>query len=235
MKQWNLIFLRRAPALNYLFDFIFIGKNFPAKIFHITFLMMPFDAYKQYLSLKNHFTKEKYDYHKYCGKSRATVQSFYKRKDRFWFEKLARGKDDKEVIEFFVSNFITCTDPSKLWIGEMMREGEGRYTTWKKRNQSLSYIFKEELECILANQDLDTAFASKNGHPTILKKYLGGDISIETLVILDKILDFRRNFDAKLNDPVWQTVSLRMKKYSPFLNIDVFRYKKIVKEIVLGK
>ena len=47
--------------------------------------VMPFDAYKQYLSLKNHFTKEKYDYHKYCGKSRATVQSFYKRKDRFWF------------------------------------------------------------------------------------------------------------------------------------------------------
>ena len=105
---------------------------------------MPFDAYKQYLSLKNHFTKEKYDYHKYCGKSRATVQSFYKRKDRFWFEKLSRNKDDKEVIEFFISNFITCTDPSKLWIGEMIREGEGRYTLWKKRTQSLSYLFKEE-------------------------------------------------------------------------------------------
>ena len=89
---------------------------------------MPFDAYKQYLSLKNHFTKEKYDYHKYCGKSRATVQSFYKRKDRFWFEKLVRNKSDQEVIEFFISNFITCTDPSKLWIGEMIREGEGRYT-----------------------------------------------------------------------------------------------------------
>ena len=47
----------------------------------------------------------------YCGKSRATVKSFYKRKDRFWFEKLARNKSDKEVIEFFVSNFIDCTDP----------------------------------------------------------------------------------------------------------------------------
>ena len=195
---------------------------------------MPFDAYKQYLSLKNHFTKEKYDYHKYCGKSRATVQSFYKRKDRFWFEKLARNKDDKEVIEFFVSNFITCTDPSKLWIGEMMREGEGRYTAWKKRNQSLSYISKEELESTLANQDLGTVFASKSGHPIILKKYLGGDISIETMVILDKILDFRKNFDAKLDDPVWQTVSLRMKKYSPFLNIDVPKYKIILKEVVLG-
>ena len=195
---------------------------------------MAFDAYKQYLSLKNHFTKEKYDYHKYCGKSRATVQSFYKRKDRFWFEKLARNKSDQEVIDFFVSNFITCTDPSKLWIGEMIREGEVRYTDWKKRNQSLSYIFKEEIESILANQDLDSIFARKNGHPIILKKYLGGEISIETLVILDHILGFKKQFDKKLQDPVWETVSLRMKKYSPFLNIEVSRYKQILKQVVLG-
>ena len=196
--------------------------------------MMPFDAYRQYLSLKNHFTKDKYDYHKYCGKSRATVQSFYKRKDRFWFEKLARNKSDQEVIDFFVSNFITCTDPSKLWIGEMIREGEVRYTDWKKRNQSLSYIFKEEIESILENQDLDSIFARKNGHPIVLKKYLGGEISIETLVILDHILGFKEQFDKKLQDPVWETVSLRMKKYSPFLNIEVSRYKQILKQVVLG-
>ena len=59
----------------------------------------------EYLALKNHFTKKSYDYHKYCGKSRATVQSFYKRKDRFWFEKVVRQKTDKEVVEFFVANF----------------------------------------------------------------------------------------------------------------------------------
>ena len=40
----------------------------------------PFDVYKSYLGLKNHFTKPKYDYHKYCGKSRASLQSFYKRR-----------------------------------------------------------------------------------------------------------------------------------------------------------
>ena len=195
---------------------------------------MPFDAYKQYLSLKNHFTKEKYDYHKYCGKSRATVQSFYKRKDRFWFEKLARNKDDKEVVEFFVSNFITCTDPSKLWIGEMIREGEGRYTSWKRRTQSLSYVFKEEMESVLANRDINDAFASSNGHSRILKGYLSGDISLETMVICDKILDYRTDYDKKLTDPVWETVSMRMRKYSPFLNIDVPHYKKILKEMVHG-
>ena len=195
---------------------------------------MPFDAYKQYLSLKNHFTKEKYDYHKYCGKSRATVKSFYKRKDRFWFEKLARNKSDQEVVEFFVSNFVTCTDPGKLWIGEMIREGEGRYTSWKRRTQSLSYVFKEEMESMLANQDINSAFASTSGHSPMLKGYLSGDISLETMVICDKILGYRTDYDKTLTDPVWETVSMRMRKYSPFLNIDVFHYKKILKEMVHG-
>ena len=197
--------------------------------------MMPFDAYKCYLSMKNHFTKDKYDYHKYCGKSRATVQSFYKRKDRFWFEKLARNKKDKEVEEFFISNFITCTDPSKLWIGEMIREGEDRYTDLKKRTHSLSYIFKEEVENIFDSKDIDKVFVSKKGHPLILKSYLSGDTSIETMVILDKIFGFRQEFDKNIQDPVWETVSLRMRKYSPFLHIDVFRYKKVLKNVVLGE
>ena len=196
--------------------------------------MMPFDAYRCYLSMKNHFTKDKYDYHKYRGKSRATVQSFYKRKDRFWFEKLARNKSDQEVVEFFVSNFITCTDPGKLWIGEMIKDGEGRYTEWKKRNQSLSYVFKEETESLFSDGNFDSMFAMDGTrHPQILKEYLRKKISIETLVILDKILGFRENFDSHLKDPVWETVSMRMKKYSPFLNIDVQRYKKILKQVVL--
>ena len=197
--------------------------------------MMPFDAYKCYLSLKNHFTKDKYDYHKYCGKSRATVQSFYKRKDRFWFEKLARNKNNKEVEEFFISNFITCTDPSKLWIGEMIREGEVRYTQWKKKTQSLSYVFKEEVENIFRERKVDEVFSCKKGHPQILKSYLSGKTSIETLVILDKILGYRQEFDKNIQDPVWETVSMRMKKYSPFLHIDVFRYKKVLKNVVLGE
>ena len=73
-----------------------------------------------------------------------------------------------------------------------------------------------------------------SNHPNILKKYLRDDISIETLVILDRILGFRKNWDDKLSDPVWETVSMRMKKYSPFLNIEVSRYKKILKQVVLG-
>ena len=195
--------------------------------------MMPVDAYRQYLALKNHFTKDSYDYHKYCGKSRATVQSFYKRKDRFWFEKVSRNKSDQEVIEFFVANFVSCPDPETLWIGEIIKEGEERYTNWKKKVQSLSYIFKEESEKLFENQNLDSVFDCSKGHPPILKMFLSGNISPETLVIYDRIFLFGNNFDKKLKDPVWETVSRKIKKYNPFLNIDVFRYRKILKEIIL--
>ena len=194
---------------------------------------MPFDAYRCYLSLKNHFTKDHYDYHKYRGKTRATVQAFYKRKDRFWFEKFARQKNDKEVEEFFVSNFIYSTDPATMWIGEMIKEGEGRYTEWKKKVQSLSYIFKEEVDNVFEEQQVDDAFNCSKGHPPILKSYLGGDTSLETMVICDIIFGYGKDFDKRLNDPVWETVSRKIKKYKPFLNINVPRYKKILKEVVI--
>jgi len=51
-------------------------------------------------------------------------------------------------------------------------------------------------------------------------------------VIYDIIFQFGNVFDKKLLDPVWETVSLKIKKYKPFLNIDVFSYKKLLREIV---
>ena len=195
--------------------------------------MMPFDAYRCYLSLKNHFTKDHYDYIKYRVKTRATHQAFYKRKDRFWFEKFARSKNDKEVEEFFVSNFIYSTDPGTMWIGEMMKEGEGRYQEWQKKVQSLSYVFKEEVNTLFDGRKVDEIFDCSSGHPPILKSYLSGNTSLETMVICDRILEYRKDWDKKLDDPVWETVSRKIKKYSPFLNIDVPRYKKILKETVL--
>ena len=194
---------------------------------------MPADAYRCYLALKNHFTKDHYDYIKYRGKTRASNAAFYKRKDRFWFEKFARQKNDKEIEEFFVSNFIYSTDPSTVWIGEMIKEGEGRYQEWQKKVQSLTYVFKEETESVFENKKIDDMFDCSKGHPPILKIYLRGDISLESMVIYDRILGYGKDFDKRLKDPVWETVSRKIKKYSPFLNIDVSRYKKILKEVII--
>ena len=88
------------------------------------------------------------------------------------------------------------------------------------------YLFKDK--------KVDEIFDCSQGHPIVLKKFLGGNISLETLVIYDRILGYGKDFDKKLKDPVWETVSKRVRKYTPFLNIDVFRYKKILKEVVIS-
>jgi hypothetical protein len=197
--------------------------------------MMPYDVYQKYLALKRHFVNKDYDYFTYNGKVRATVQSFYKRKDRMWFEKVSRQKTDKEVEEFFVANFVSCNDPETLWIGEMIKEGEERYKNWQKKVQSLSYLFKEESQSLFEEHKFEDVFKCTKGHPPLLKKFLSGKVSLETMVIYDQIFAFSKNFDKKLQDPVWETVSRRIKKYSPFLHIDVFRFRKILKEVVLGE
>ena len=192
----------------------------------------PYETYQTYLSIKSHFTNPKYDFFKYGGKSRATVSSFNKRKDKYWFEKTSRKYSDQEILDFLLSNFITANNPQNLWIGEIINSGERNYSEWMKRQQSLTYLFKEQLEGLLSEKKLDEVFDCSKGHPLILKKYLGGDLSLETLIILEKIFSFVKNFDKTIKDPVWETVSLKVKKYIPFININMVYYKKILREIV---
>ena len=192
----------------------------------------PFETYQHYLSLKNHFTNPKYDFFKYGAKTRASITSFNKRKDKYWFEKTSRKYSDKEVVDFLVSNFTATDNPQNLWIGEIINSGERNYSEWMRRQQSLTYLFKEQSNELLSENELESLFNCTKGHPVILKKYLSGSVSLETLTIFDKIFRFSENFNKKLTDPVWETVSLKLKKYSPFLNIDMFHYKKILRDIV---
>ena len=194
--------------------------------------MSPFETYQTYLSVKSHFTNSKYDFFKYGGKSRATVTSFNKRKDKYWFEKTSRKYSDKEVVDFLVSNFVAADTPGNLWIGEIINSGERTYAEWMRRQQSLTYLFKEQSSELFSETKLEDVLNCSKGHPTVLKRFLSGKLSLETLTIYEKIFHFSTDFDKNLLDPVWETVSLKIKKYSPFLNTDVFQFKRILREIV---
>ena len=197
-------------------------------------MMTPIDVYKTYLAFKNHFTKKSYNYFKYGGKSKASVQAYNKRKDRYFFERMSRKKSDEEIKDYFLANFVECDDPDRLWIGEIISSGEDNLKSWMKRSQTMSYMFKTEVEVFVNRENFQQLFSIKGqSHPEVLKKYLQGALSIETMVILDIILEYVKNFDKKLEDPVWETVSLKIKKYKPFLNINVNKYKSILKEQVV--
>jgi hypothetical protein len=195
-------------------------------------IVTPFETYQHYLSLKNHFTNPKYDFFKYGAKTRASITSFNKRRDKYWFEKTSRKYNDKEVVDFLVSNFVAADSPDNLWIGQIINSGERTYQEWMRRQQSLTYLFKEQSNELLLENKLEDVFNCSKGHPIILKKFLSGQLSLETLVIYEKIFGFSKTFDKKLDDPVWETVSLKIKKYTPFINTDIFQFKKILRDIL---
>ena len=192
----------------------------------------PFETYQHYLSLKNHFTNPKYDFFKYGAKTRASITSFNKRRDKYWFEKTSRKYSDKEIVDFLVSNFVAADNPQNLWIGEIINSGERTYSDWMRRQQSLTYLFKEQSNEFFLETKLEDALNCSKGHPPVLKKFLSGQLSLETLTIYEKIFHFSKDFDKKLLDPVWETVSLKIKKYTPFLNTDIFQFKKILRDII---
>ena len=209
--------------------------------------MMPFECYKTYIALKTHFTKgDKYDFIQHrTQRIRAKEVSFYGkglkgdedyrpgRKDRFWFERMVRLYPDKDIVNFFVSNFVAGSDPQQVYMATIVKSGEKTFNEWQKKIQSLSYIFKNESIDLFEGKKFDDLFDCSKGHPPLLKSHLAGKTSLESMVIYDRILGYRNNFDKKLDDVVWKSISMKIKKYSPFLNIDVFTYKKILKGLIL--
>jgi hypothetical protein len=187
--------------------------------------MTPFEAYMKYLAMKQHFTQKGYDYFKYNGKTNASITSFETRKDKYFFHKLSK-KDDVE--NFLMVNLI---DNPQVWIGELYNESaDKKYLEWKKQQESLSYLFKTELNAL--DEDLNKNFAIDDGqHPYILKQYLRKNISLDTFVIMDDVLKFAKYLDKNVADTIiWPGVHMKMNKYRPFLKYDKFKMRKILKE-----
>jgi len=152
----------------------------------------PFETYQTYLSMKSHFTNRKYDFFKYGGKSRATVTAFNRRKDKYWFEKTSRKYSDGQIVDFLLANFVTSTNPENLWIGEIINSGERNYSEWMKTQQSLKYLFKEQSERLLSENDLEEVFNCSKGHPNNIKETLGWRTKLRNLSNLRKDFFFRK-------------------------------------------
>ena len=187
--------------------------------------MTPFEAYKEYLALKNHFTKPEYDYKKYNGKLKVNADSFNTRKDKLFFQKLAKHPD---VHNFLVANL---SRNEKAWIKELAysEEAEKTYKDWLKRNQSLTYVIKNEIKQLDSPFDLNFIVSKNKPHPPLLKLYLGGYVSLETLCVLLDITKAKKHWDSKMEyDPIYQEIKLKIEKYTPFVKYEKEKVKNIV-------
>ena len=197
--------------------------------------MTSYDAYRLYLAIKLHFTTANYDYFRHNAKVNSSLNAFLKRNDRFFFHKLATKYGD-DLMMYFVSNFV---DRPKTWVGDLVRsDGDTIYNKWRKYNESFSYNFRND--CVLVSNIInadsirfDDVFSVVGGqHPRMLRLLLSGKISIQSLIIFDKILSFVNRWDKEIKETViWPEKSFKIAKLRPFVNVNTTKCKFIMKEV----
>ncbi|MAR63766.1 MAG: hypothetical protein CMP43_02055 [Rickettsiales bacterium] len=194
-----------------------------------------FDVYKIYLAIKLHFTSDSYDYFKHNGKTTARLNTFTKRRDRYFFHKLSRSYSSSACVDYFVAGFIGS---DTVWIGDVVgKSGQENYTRWQKRIESLSYVFENDCDTLLdfieeKEIKFDDLFKVKKGqHPPLVKLYLANKITVESMVILNDILNYTKQFNKEIGETViWPKKYKLLMNYKPFLKYNSTKMKMIIKK-----
>ena len=189
----------------------------------------PFESYKLYNALKLHFETDGYDAIKYHFKTSVKPTSFFKRKDKFFFAKLAKTYEN-ELKDFYIANFKNDVK----YVGDMLNEGgEKYYRDHKKIMESLTYQFQTDINK-LNDMDFDInelLKAEDNNHPLIIKLWMQEEIQLETIVILDSILGFVERENRKITDTIiWPDIYRKIMKYKPFVKFDRDKCLHLLKE-----
>jgi len=192
-----------------------------------------FEAFALYNALKTHFTSSSYDFFKYNGKTNVSKDSFMKNKAKYQFYKLSRKYSLEQLRNFFLANFIYG---DSTWVGEMLGpEGDKAYSKWQKTNQSLTYVFENDIIGLVGNDTPEQMLVVNDGqHPKLLREVMSGTIAIETMVILNDIMHFFPMWNRKISDDIiWPNWRLKCEKYAPFVTYDKVKFKNILKEIII--
>ena len=188
-----------------------------------------YEAYKKYLGIKLHFTKDEYDYFKYNSKTNAKYETFIQRNDKYFFVKAARKYGDN-IVDYFVSNIISN---KSHYIKDMNNEV---YLDRQKRIDGLSYYFERDMEQLLrkSEKDFNKIFKVTRGqHPILIKTYLAKRISLESMCILQNMLNYVKRFDKTIKDTIiWPQLKTKIVKYGPFIKYNPERMKLILKGMI---
>lgn len=192
-----------------------------------------YETFCLYLALKNHFSKESYNYFKYQGKTNVSKESFMNRKDRFQFQKLSRMYDDTEMLDFMVANFL---HNEKIWVGDLLEEeAKDRYMEYLKRKQSITYRFENELDMLITSAGgIQRLFKlDKDGNLPVISGYYWTIAGIETLALLDYFVSYFDKHDPQFKDDyLWSKIRIKCKKLLPFMDFDKNKIKEILKSRV---
>lgn len=189
-----------------------------------------YEAFAMYQALKLHFSGS-YDYVKYNGKTNANKDQFMLRKDKYTFYRLSRKYNREELFGFFVSNLLK--NP-RVWVGELATEdADSEYKLWLRVQQSLSYIFEQDLNLLfdVVDKPDELLMVVDGQYPLLYNQYLQDSIYLETVIILDDVLNFFPMWEKKIEDDiVFPDFLFRCRKYKPFLHYDKAKFKNLLRD-----
>jgi len=157
-----------------------------------------YETYKIYQALKLHFTTD-YDAVKYNFKTSVKVDTFEKRRDRYFFEKLSRNYSREELIQYFAANLIHNTN---MWIGEF---NDNRLNEYISRKEKLTYLVTEDMKKMSDKgytfDDLCSLFDNKTWNP-LIEALRSDEIHIETVAVIDILVNFLNRVKSEISDPL---------------------------------
>ena len=195
--------------------------------------MNGFKAYKYYLALKLHFTKEKFNVFENRGNLKVSFDTYRSRNDSYLFEKLAKKyPKDQDFIQYVVANFAYGN--TNFIYDEAL--AQAYYTQWIKIKESVTKSFSDDISTIYyeaTKHDVGPEWiinCTNNDLPFIIKLYLGKIIKPQTMCILN---DLTGMIEKWQNEPTlnifFEDEMMRLKKLKGFFTYDKEKLEKIYK------
>jgi hypothetical protein len=188
-----------------------------------------FAAFALFNALKLHFTSDSYDYIKYNGKTNVSRQTFSTRKDKYSFYRLSRKYNLEQLKNYYIANFLV---EDVQWVGDIIGpEGEDNYKKWQKRVDSLTYTFQNDIMYLVDKHNPVDWIKVSDGYPKLLDELMKGAICVESVTILNNIMNFFPMWKQKIEDDIiWPKYERNILKYTPFVHYDKEKFKNILKE-----
>ena len=197
--------------------------------------MTGFKAFRYYIALKLHFTKDKFNVFENKGHIKGSYSAFEARNDKYLFEKLARKfPKDQDIIQFIVANLSIGND--NIIYG--MEEAEENFIQWQKRKQSITHTFLNDINTIQLeseknNYNLDQIInCTLNQFPYIIKLYLGKLICMESIVILNDFIPMIAKWKQEPSLILLENDILRIEKLKGFVKYNRDKIEKQVNEFL---
>jgi len=194
--------------------------------------MTPFDVFKFAVEMKKHFSDSKFNFHNKSLKFNKTL--FDKRHDKYFFEKLAKYRDDE--IHFIV--LAQCLISDNWWIRDCVTDvavNNGKVLQgWI---EGIDYWFPDELKKInkyISNKGMQFVdlFKVSDNYPIIIQLVLNNQIFFPTFYLLCRSSNIQKYYDRCFSgDLFWESLKLKLNSLDGFIEYEISKLKQTIKNI----